>query len=146
VVVLGFALLLTASAVQAAPTLRPVAWGCAADNDYGQCNVPTSLPDVTAVAAGATRGLALEGNGTVVAWGCGGGLDFGQCSVPNGLSGVTAIAAGDWHSLRSESAAAPARLRKRNKGLVISQSRQPGRVLPAGSNIALVVSRGRKGS
>jgi Regulator of chromosome condensation (RCC1) repeat len=35
--------------------------------------------------------------------------------------------------------------RKLRKGVVISQSRRPGRVLPAGSKIALVVSRGRRG-
>jgi hypothetical protein len=46
--------------------------------------------------------------------------DFGQCSVPGGLDGVTAIAAG------------------------FDQSRRPGRVLPARSNINLIVSRGRK--
>ena len=34
--------------------------------------------------------------------------------------------------------------RKSKKGIVISQSRRAGRVLPAGSKIALVVSRGRK--
>jgi hypothetical protein len=34
--------------------------------------------------------------------------------------------------------------RTRNKGIVISQSRRPGRVLPANSKINLVVSRGRK--
>jgi beta-lactam-binding protein with PASTA domain len=34
--------------------------------------------------------------------------------------------------------------RKHTKGIVISQSRRPGRVLPAGSKIDLVVSRGRK--
>jgi hypothetical protein len=33
---------------------------------------------------------------------------------------------------------------KRKKGVVISQSRRPGRVLPARSNINLIVSRGRK--
>jgi chitinase len=34
--------------------------------------------------------------------------------------------------------------RKRKKGIVISQSRRPGRVLPAGSKIDLIVSRGRR--
>jgi PASTA domain len=34
--------------------------------------------------------------------------------------------------------------RKRKKGIVISQSRRPGRVLPANTKINLVVSRGRK--
>jgi Regulator of chromosome condensation (RCC1) repeat/PASTA domain len=33
--------------------------------------------------------------------------------------------------------------RKRNKGIVISQNRRPGRVLPARSKVALIVSRGR---
>ena len=34
--------------------------------------------------------------------------------------------------------------RKRKKGIVISQSRRPGQVLPARSKINLVVSRGRR--
>ena len=34
--------------------------------------------------------------------------------------------------------------RKRKKGIVISQSRRPGRVLPARSKVALIVSRGRR--
>jgi hypothetical protein len=34
--------------------------------------------------------------------------------------------------------------RKRKKGIVLSQSRRPGRVLPARSKINLVVSRGRR--
>jgi beta-lactam-binding protein with PASTA domain len=34
--------------------------------------------------------------------------------------------------------------RKHKKGIVISQSRRPGRVLPARSKIDLVVSRGRR--
>jgi hypothetical protein len=34
--------------------------------------------------------------------------------------------------------------RKRKKGVVLSQNRRPGSALPAGSRIALVVSRGRK--
>jgi beta-lactam-binding protein with PASTA domain len=34
--------------------------------------------------------------------------------------------------------------RKRTKGIVISQSRRPGRVLPARSRINLIVSRGRR--
>jgi PASTA domain/Regulator of chromosome condensation (RCC1) repeat len=34
--------------------------------------------------------------------------------------------------------------RKRNKGIVISQNRRPGRMLPAGSKINLIVSRGRR--
>jgi beta-lactam-binding protein with PASTA domain len=34
--------------------------------------------------------------------------------------------------------------RKRKKGTVSSQSRRPGRVLPARSKINLIVSRGRR--
>jgi chitinase len=34
--------------------------------------------------------------------------------------------------------------RRRNKGIVLFQSRRPGRVLPARSKIDLVVSRGRR--
>ncbi len=34
--------------------------------------------------------------------------------------------------------------RKRKKGIVISQNRRPGRVLPARSKVALIVSRGRR--
>jgi beta-lactam-binding protein with PASTA domain len=34
--------------------------------------------------------------------------------------------------------------RKRKKGIVISQTRQPGQILPAGSSISLIVSRGRR--
>jgi len=34
--------------------------------------------------------------------------------------------------------------RERKKGIVISQSRRPGRVLPARSKIDLIVSRGRR--
>jgi beta-lactam-binding protein with PASTA domain len=37
-----------------------------------------------------------------------------------------------------------ARSRGSRKGVVVSQSRRPGRVLPAGSKIDLVVGRGRR--
>jgi beta-lactam-binding protein with PASTA domain len=33
---------------------------------------------------------------------------------------------------------------RKRKGIVISQSRRPGRVLPARSKIGLIVSRGRR--
>ena len=35
--------------------------------------------------------------------------------------------------------------RKREKAIVVSQSRRPGKVLPARTKIDLVVSRGRRG-
>jgi PASTA domain/Regulator of chromosome condensation (RCC1) repeat len=149
-----------------------VAWGCG--GNYGACDVPRGLPGVvTATAAGWVHSLALKSDGTVVAWGCGSGNDYGQCSVPGGLSGVTAIAAGSGHNLalvlpascrvpnvvgkRLASAKRTIAQRhcrtgkvsfayslKRKKGTVISQSRRPGRVLPARSKINLVVSRGRR--
>ena len=49
-----------------------VAWGCGQGvPDFGQCNVPSGLSGVTAIAAGSYHSLALKGDGTVVAWGCG---------------------------------------------------------------------------
>ena len=48
--------------------------------------MPNGLSNVTAIAAGQSHNLALEGDGTVLAWGCGGGLDFGQCTTPNDLT------------------------------------------------------------
>jgi hypothetical protein len=99
-VVLSLGLLVTASAGQAAPSLRPVAWGCLPFSDYGQCSVPSTLSGVTAVAAGDYyQSLALKSDGIVVAWGCSDGANYGQCNVPNGLSGVTEIASGVTHSL-----------------------------------------------
>jgi alpha-tubulin suppressor-like RCC1 family protein len=149
-----------------------VAWGCSRV-DSGQCGVPSGLSDVTAIAAGLVDSLALKRNGTVVAWGCGTGFDDGQCSVPSSLSRVSAIAAGPYHSLAlvqplackvpnvvgMRIAAAKRTIAKRHcstgrvttaysrtgkKGVVLSQSRRPGRVLPARSRINLVISRGRK--
>jgi len=70
-----------------------VAWG---GNSSGQCNVPTGLSNVVAVAAGVDHSLALEQDGTVVAWG---GNDYGQCNVPANLSSVVPIAAGLYHNL-----------------------------------------------
>src|SRR4051812_6964311 len=43
-----------------------MAWGW---NDYGQCNVPVELSNVTAIAAGGYYNLVLKSNGKVVAWG-----------------------------------------------------------------------------
>lgn len=61
-----------------------VAWG---SNTSGQCDVPTDLTDVVAIAAGAGYSLALKADGTVVSWGA-------NSLVPTNLTGVTAIAAG----------------------------------------------------
>jgi len=95
VAVLSVGLLFAPGTAQAAAAGRPVAWGCGAGYDFGQCSVPSGLSGVAAIAAGPWHSLALKGDGTVVPW----GLCFGQCSVPSGLSGVTAVAAGGSHSL-----------------------------------------------
>jgi hypothetical protein len=144
-----------------------VAWGCTGAN-FGQCSVPGGLSGVTAI-SGSYQSLALKRDGTVVAWGCS-GANWGQCSVPPGLSGVTEIGEGAFHSLALVEAACRvprvvgkrlalaqrtlarrhcrtgkvrrAHSRKRPKGIVISQSRPPGKVLPARSKINLTVSRG----
>lgn len=76
------------------PSLTAVwAWG---DNSYGECNVPATLTNAIAVAAGDGFSVALRGNGTVVAWG---DNTYGQTNVPSGLSNVVNIAAGDYHGL-----------------------------------------------
>jgi len=72
---------------------RVVAWGY---NYYHQCNVPASLSNVVAVAAGGSHNLALKQDGTVVAWEWN---NSGQCNVPVGLSNVVAVAGGYFHSL-----------------------------------------------
>jgi len=72
---------------------RVVAWGY---NSYGQANVPSSLTNVVAIAAGYYHRLALQSDGRVVAWGRN---DSGQTNVPSSLSNVVAIAAGGSHSL-----------------------------------------------
>src|SRR6185503_10922932 len=69
------------------------AWG---NNRYGQCNVPASLTNVVAIAAGDRYSFALRSDGTVVEWG---DNYFGQNTVPAGLTNVVAIAAGRYHSL-----------------------------------------------
>lgn len=69
------------------------AWG---DNLSGQRDIPPSLVNARAIAAGAFHALALQGNGTVVAWGKN---SDGQTNVPPDLTNVIAIAAGGNHSL-----------------------------------------------
>lgn len=70
-----------------------VAWGL---NDAGQCNVPSTLGSVVAIAAGRGHSMALRQNGTVVAWG---DNAKGQAAVPAGLTDTVAIAAGYLHSV-----------------------------------------------
>jgi alpha-tubulin suppressor-like RCC1 family protein len=86
-----------ASAAASLLVVPVVAWG---DNTYGQTNVPATLTNAVAVAAGSGFDIALKSDGSVVAWG---NNRAGQTNVPTGLSGVIAIAAGDSHSLALKS-------------------------------------------
>ena len=74
-----------------------VAWG---DNSLGQTDVPGGLTDVVAIGAGASHGLALKADGTVVAWG---DNRYGQLNIPPDLHDVTAIAGGWVHNLAVKS-------------------------------------------
>jgi hypothetical protein len=110
-----------------------VAWGCGAPapND-GQCRVPGGLSGVTAIAAGGVHSLALV-------------LPTPPCTVPKVVGKQLASAKltiAKKHCRTGK--VGHAFSRKRSKGIVLSQSRRPGRVLPAGSRIDLVVSRGRR--
>ena len=73
---------------------RVTAWG---DNSRGQCNVPTGMNKVVALAAGSNHTLALtqlshNSTASVVAWG---DNAFGQCNVPAAaVTSATQIAAG----------------------------------------------------
>ncbi len=57
--------------------------------------MPASLGRVTAIAAGGSFTVALQGDGAVVCWGYNA---FGQCDVPASLGTVAAIAAGGLHA------------------------------------------------
>jgi sugar lactone lactonase YvrE len=68
-----------------------------------------------------------------------------RCTVPNVVGkrlGAAKLAIRRRHCRTGQVGYAYAR--KRKKGIVVSQSRRPGRVLPANSKINLVVSRGRR--
>jgi alpha-tubulin suppressor-like RCC1 family protein len=67
-----------------------VAWG---NNSSGQCDVPTNLVDVVAVAAGADFSLALKKDGTVVAWG---GSAARQTNVWTNVSNAVSLSA-NWY-------------------------------------------------
>ena len=69
-------------------------WGA---NSFGQCNVPTNLTDVIAVAAGGRHSVALKRDHTVVSWG---DNLLGQITnAPTNLTNVVDVKAGLWHTL-----------------------------------------------
>jgi alpha-tubulin suppressor-like RCC1 family protein len=76
---------------------KAVAWG---DNSRGQTNVPASVTNALAIAAGGYHCLALRPGGRVTAWGFN---VFGQSTVPATLTNAVAIAAGYEHSLALKS-------------------------------------------
>ena len=68
----------------------------------GQCNVPSDLVNVVAIAAGGSHTMALTRDGTVFAWGQNTdstGAFAGQSIVPPGTGNIMAISAGSYHSL-----------------------------------------------
>jgi hypothetical protein len=110
-----------------------VAWGCTG-NHFGQCSVPSGLAGVTAVAASFAHSLALGEPVTPAA-----------CRVPKVVGTRVASAKRTIAKRHCRTGKVGyAYSRKRKKGIVISQSRRPGRVLPARSKINLIVSRGRR--
>jgi PASTA domain len=120
-----------------------VAWGCGDGGDDGQCSVPEGLAHVTAIAAAVSRSvsggfgshsLALVAPTTP-----------GRCRVPNVVGKRLAAAKRTIAGRHCRTGKVGyAYSSKRKRGAVISQSRRPGRVLPARSKINLVVSRGRR--
>ncbi len=73
---------------QAAPPGTVVVWGSHSGVTY--------VPDMTAIAAGASLSLALKSDGRIVAWGYNGDV---LTNVLPGLSNVSAIAAGGGHAM-----------------------------------------------
>jgi hypothetical protein len=70
-----------------------IGWG---RNASGECDMPSVLSKVVAIAAGNQHSLALTDGGQVVAWGKN---VYGQANIPSGLSNVVSIAAGAEFSL-----------------------------------------------
>jgi len=75
-------------------TITPViGWG---DNSSGQLQVPATVNNVAALAAGGDHNLALLAGGTITAWG---NNDYNQNTIPPAANQAVAIAEGDTHSL-----------------------------------------------
>ena len=104
----------------------------------GSCTITASQPGNASynAAAAASRTFSIASRLTPPA----------RCRVPNVVGkrlGAAKLAIRRSHCQTGKVAYAYSR--KRNKGIVVSQSRRPGRVLPANSKINLGVSRGRRG-
>ena len=133
VAVLSVGLLFAPGATPATAPGRPVAWGCVAF-DAGQCSVPSGLSGVTAITASVAHSVALVEPMTPA-----------PCRVPKVVGTRVASAKRTITKRHCRTGKVDyAYSRKRTKGIVISQSRRPGRVLPARSKVNLIVSRGRR--
>jgi hypothetical protein len=101
---LGFALVFLVSLCgvqsigQAQSSPNVVVWGTSYTN---LMNVPPSLTNAIAIAAGPYHCLALKSDGKVIAWG--GNYYYAETNVPANLSNVVAIAAGEAHSVALKS-------------------------------------------
>jgi beta-lactam-binding protein with PASTA domain len=109
-----------------------VAWGCAAPNYSGACEVPSGLTHVSAVAASGAHSLALVVAPTVAS------------KVPNVVAKRVARAKRTIAQRHCRTGRVRYASSRKRKGIVISQSPRPESVLPARSAINLVVSRGRR--
>ncbi|MGC3957087.1 MAG: hypothetical protein QM813_03715 [Verrucomicrobiota bacterium] len=114
------------------------AWG----NNYAlQLELPASLTNIVAVAAGGAHCLALNTEGKITAWGWSYYSNYGQTNVPPAASNIIAIAAGGAHSLAL----------RRDGILVAWGAGQPGQsdhphygqsIVPAGLSNVVAMSAG----
>jgi ELWxxDGT repeat protein len=84
----------TVSAEARLTVIRVAAWG---ENAYGQVQVPSTVGDVVALAAGSGHSLALRRDGSIVAWGD--TTWSAPSNIPTSAMPAAALAAGGWHSL-----------------------------------------------
>jgi hypothetical protein len=106
-----------------------VGWGCE-DDDWGQCDPPSPLCGVTAIAAGPFHSLAA--------------CAIARCTVPTLVGMQLARAKLAITRGHCRTGTVSYTYSGKSKGTVVSQSRRGGQVLAADSKVDLVVSRGRK--
>lgn len=105
----GFTLALNIDGTVACWHSATSVWG-KADPDYGVCNIPAGLVNVTLIAAGWLHGIAVTGNGAVVVWGSyvftnpdGYNTQYlgpaNSSSIPATSSNIVAVAGGAGHSI-----------------------------------------------
>jgi alpha-tubulin suppressor-like RCC1 family protein len=120
-----------------------VAWGCGGGSDDGQCKVPSGLSGVTAIAAAVSR--SIQGGFGSHSMALIAVATPARCRVPNVVGKRLASAKRTIARRHCRTGKVGyAYSSKRKKGIVVSQSRRPAKVLPARARINLVVSRGRE--